>query len=321
MTDATEFHEGERAIQRRAGEESIAARNGAVIGPEIPKGAIPFLSRQAMAVVGSVDADGTPRASALFGRPGFMVAPDARTVVFDLAQVARDGDDPMWSNLDRDPRLGLLAIELASRRRLRVNGTVSRDGTRDGGSLVLAADEAYPNCPKYIQRRNLVLIDAAADGDGAADGVATGAARSGTTLEADLVEWVGAADTLFVASLHPERGADVSHRGGHAGFVQVLDEGTLRIPDYAGNSLFNTLGNFASHPRAGLLFLDFEGGRLLQLSGTPTVRFDQDDPDGRTGGTRRLWDLAVDGWRTAPLPAHLRWEFLDASPFNPDFAA
>ena len=59
---------------------------------------------------------------------------------------------------------------------------------------------------------------------------------------------------------------DVSHRGGPPGFVQVVDEQRLWLPDYSGNGYFNTLGNLASAPRAGLLWLDFVHGDMLQLA-------------------------------------------------------
>jgi len=108
-----------------------------------------------------------------------------------------------------------------------------------------------------------------------------------------------------------------SHRGGNPGFVEVLDERTLRVPDYVGNGMFNTLGNFVSNPRAGLLFIDFEGGRTLQLIGTPMIRWELDAPSDRTGGTRRYWDFTVDRWLERELPQRVDWELLDYSPFNP----
>src|SRR5262249_25058473 len=73
--------------------------------------------------------------------------------------------------------------------------------------------------------------------------------------------------TFFIASTHPQGGADASHRGGEPGFVQVPDAHTLQWPDYVGNNLFQTLGNLSVNPRAGLLFVDFERGRTLQLTG------------------------------------------------------
>jgi hypothetical protein len=46
------------------------------------------------------------------------------------------------------------------------------------------------------------------------------------------------------------------------------------IPDYAGNMMFNTLGNVAADGRAGLLLVDFATGRTLQMTGTATIYWD-----------------------------------------------
>ena len=81
------------------------------------------------------------------------------------------------------------------------------------------------------------------------------------------------ADTFFIASGYRDEGdsaafgMDASHRGGERGFVRVVDEGRLEFPDYAGNNHFNTIGNLVLDPRAGFLFVDFETGGLLQLTG------------------------------------------------------
>ena len=128
---------------------------------------------------------------------------------------------------------------------------------------------------------------------------------------------IAGSDTFFVASSHPERGVDVSHRGGNPGFVEVLDERTLRVPDYVGNGLYNTLGNFVSHPQAGLLFIDFDAGTTLQLIGVPKIRWELDRADDRTGGTRRYWDFTVQRWLVREIPQRVECEFLDYSPFNP----
>ena len=122
---------------------------------------------------------------------------------------------------------------------------------------------------------------------------------------------------MFVGSQHPERGADASHRGGEPGFVQVLDEQTLRIPDYAGNGMYQTLGNLHSTGRAGLLFLDFEGRRMLHVTGTTRLHFDTNETRIATGGTGRSWDLRVTRWVEGALPATIDAEFLERSRFIP----
>lgn len=308
MSQKVLFHAGELAVQRRAGESQVARMNGGALSDRIPAGAIPFLAQQPMAVAASIAADGAVWASLLLGEPGFISAADARTVNIDLSEPPVAVDDPLWANLQHDNTVGLLVIELASRRRLRINGKTSLE---DGTQLRVDVSVAYPNCPKYIQRRHWSRPAANPRR------TVSGNGRQGRALDDRQRDWITAADTLFVASADPEQGADASHRGGRPGFVQIVDDNSLRIPDYSGNSLFNTLGNFESYPRAGLTFIDFERGRLLQLTGRPVIRWDLDDPQQHTGGSGRFWDFAVERWRESDLPFKLQWEFIDFSPFNP----
>jgi hypothetical protein len=124
-------------------------------------------------------------------------------------------------------------------------------------------------------------------------------------------------DTAFVGSVHEARGADVSHRGGAPGFIKVVDATTLRVPDYPGNSMFMTLGNFAVDPRASLAAVDFEHGRVVSFSGHARVHFETDNPSHPTGGTGRYWEFDIHKWVAFDLPAAVRWELRDASPYNP----
>jgi uncharacterized protein len=302
------FHAGERAVQERTGERETALRVGAIVDAVIPPRAIPFLAEQRMLAIGGVDAEGAVSASVLFGARGFVSSPDGRSVVLDRDRVDASGDDPAWRDLRVGGDVALLAIELGSRRRLRINGVVSG---LDARRVEVRVREAYPNCPKYIQRRDLRDAPDArpADPRPPASGVALDEVRSRV---------VERADTLFVASRHPTRGADVSHRGGAPGFVRVVDPGRLRIPDYRGNSMFNTLGNFAVDDRAALVVLDLDRGGLLHMTGTAAAHFDQaEDPRQPTGGTGRYWDFHVARWRESPAVPHLAWELLDRSPHNP----
>ena len=307
MSQPDPFHEGERSVQERTGARVAALRTGALLGDAIPPRAIPFLAEQRMLAIGSVDERGTVSASLLFGAPGLAGSPEGRSVIIDRTRVEVIRDDPLWRNLRIDAHLGLLAIDFASRRRLRINGVVSR---LDDRQIDVSVREAYPNCPKYIQRRQLRESPRArpADSEAYASGVSLDPLRS------QVVERAG---TLFVASRHPTRGVDVSHRGGVPGFVRVLDAGRLRIPDYPGNSMFNTLGNFVVDDRAGLIVLDFDRGSLLQMTGTASIRLAQaEDPLQPTGGSGRYWDFHIAGWLELPVVTP-QWELLDDSPHEP----
>jgi predicted pyridoxine 5'-phosphate oxidase superfamily flavin-nucleotide-binding protein len=302
---ASPFHPGERAVQLRAGEAATADRNAAVIAPRILGGARPFIGKQFMVVLASTDAEGRAWSSVLYGQPGFIHADSEGEIAIDVPAARRDLADPFWDNIERNPAVGMLFIELGTRRRYRINGSIRRN---DDTGLEIAVREAYPNCPRYIQRRQLRELGAGF----APDGVANGSRIAGS-----VATLLHAADTLFIASAHVEAGADASHRGGPRGFVQVTGPQTLRIPDYHGNSIYNTLGNLELDPHVGLCIPDFEGGRLLQLSGRARLLWDQDDPTGHSNGTGRFLEVDVERWILRQVPQRLEWEYLDASPFNP----
>ena len=302
------YHAGELEAQRRAGETLIAERNGVVIADTIIAGALPFLKQQTMAVTGTVDPDGTRWAFPIFGIPGFLSPDDDRTV--RCIRGLMKPQQLFWQRIRTGNQIGLLAIELATRRRLRVNGTLE---TVDQDGFVVAVREAYPNCPKYIQRRTLTWLDGPAD-------QLSETASEGTHLSPEAKQLLDSVDTLFIASAEEQRGVDVSHRGGHPGFIQRLNDTTIRVPDYPGNSMFNTFGNLITDSRAGVTAMDFAGGRALQMTGNVELQWNETDELGLTGGTGRFWTFHVDRWRVLPLPSAARWDFQDASPFNPRVA-
>ncbi|MGF7176395.1 pyridoxamine 5'-phosphate oxidase family protein [Azospirillum doebereinerae] len=287
------FHSGEREAQARAGFRVPSAPIRDELTPQhrdfYPL--LPFL------LVAAADAQGAPSAGVLTGPPGFVSSPDPR-----LLRVR-----PKHGAWDARPGLGApvgaLGIDLATRRRNRVNGVVV---ATEGGGFDLAVEQSFGNCPQYIQGR---LVED--DGNGAALVAAPRETLGGLDAEARRV--LADADTLFVASSSgpgPEGGFDVSHRGGPAGFVRI-DGDRLRIPDYSGNRYFNTLGNFLLNPQAGLLVVDFATGDALHLTGSVTVDWERPDD---LPGAQRSWTLRVErGWRQrAAIP--LRWSFRDLSP-------
>jgi predicted pyridoxine 5'-phosphate oxidase superfamily flavin-nucleotide-binding protein len=216
------YHDGERAVQQRAGVEAAAARLGKGIQSLISPVVQGFLAAQRMAVAGSVDADGRVWASLLTGAPGFLRALDAQTVAIAAAPVP---GDPLAANLHEGAPIGLVVIDLATRRRVRVNG---RAEPAQDGRWLLRTSEVFSNCQQYIQSRDLLRTEVSpAQGHVSRSHALTGAQRDRITR----------ADTFFIASVHPEAGADASHRGGNPGFVRVLDERTIAFPDYAGNNI------------------------------------------------------------------------------------
>jgi predicted pyridoxine 5'-phosphate oxidase superfamily flavin-nucleotide-binding protein len=298
------FHAGELYVQQRTGTQREAQINGRIIAPEIPAGAVPFITAQQLVVFGSLNAQGQVWASLAFGSPGFVSVPDNQHIVIQLADLRADAADAWWANSGVGGSVGVLLLDLGTRRRFRLNGTISH---RTADHLTIAVQQAFPNCPKYIQRRQPRQLPPVA----MAEAVVFSAFDSGHQA------LLHQADTFFVASINADAAVDVSHRGGPPGFVRVLDATTLLIPDYPGNGMFNTLGNFVSVPRAGLLFFDFDSGRMLQLTGAAQIVWAMPGTTAETGSTQRFWQFSL---HTGQELLGLRggaWSAPEFSPFNP----
>jgi predicted pyridoxine 5'-phosphate oxidase superfamily flavin-nucleotide-binding protein len=294
------FHDGERAVQQRAGVAAVAARVGQSIRRDLPPAARTFLAERRWIVIGGLDGV-QPWPAIRAGAPGFAHAIDDRTVRMDAIAPA---GDPLRADLLRPGALvGFIALDPATRRRLRFNGRVV---AHDGTGLVLEADQVFSNCPKYIQRR-----DARSVGDAALP--ATVATAPGLTdRQRDRLR---AADTFFIASARPGDGVDVSHRGGMPGFLQVHGD-RLVWPDYSGNAMFNTLGNLHVHPHAGLLVPDFERGGALIVTGGTAIDWSSERAAG-IPGAERVVTLTIEQVveQTGVLPA--AFQLREYSPFNP----
>lgn len=307
MNGQSPFHEGELAVQALAKESEIAQRNSVVVSSQIIDGAIPFIAQQHMAVISSTAENGQIWISVLFGEPGFITAPNVSNVLINPQKIVNQKTDPLWSNIEVNSQVGLLVIELSTRRRLRVNGNIT---LLDNGFYEIKVAQAYPNCPKYIQRRQPSLSAEVLN-------YKTPAPLSGLTLTNEQQSLISSSDSFFVGSGVSEFHNDASYRGGEPGFVSVIDDGQLLIPDYQGNSMFNTLGNFQSNPNAGLVFIDFESNKLLQLTGTAKILWDYSNGGSNTGGTNRYWLFNLNSWQETTLPSGLNWTFFDYSPHNP----
>ncbi|HJS58242.1 MAG TPA: pyridoxamine 5'-phosphate oxidase family protein [Vicinamibacteria bacterium] len=276
-------------MQRRAGVLQEAQATGRIINAQLPAGAERFLSRQRLAVTSSLEPSGRVWASLLTGHAGFIAAVDPRLL---LLAVHPSDADPLAFTLAARPELGLLVLDPATRQRMRFNGR----GLLSPEGVFLRVDQVYGNCPKYIQKRRL-------EGDDLRG--AQGPTRVMASLDALQQAAIERADTLFIASFHPQGGADASHRGGLPGFVQVLAPDRLAFDDYPGNGMFNTLGNLAEYPQAGLLFVDFVTGDLLQATGRADV------------GPAFSVTFRIDEVRATPGGCPLRYEFVEYSPANP----
>lgn len=282
------FHDDERAAQRLAGQAPARA----AIRPFMPEQHRTFFAGLPYIFAAALDESGWPIGTALTGDPGFIRSPDPTTLRIDA--LPRDGD-PAGPGLVDGAEIGLIGLDFTNRRRNRANGRLT--AVDDG--LTVRVDQSFGNCAQYIQTRapsphprpstpveHLSRLDEAAQ------------------------SLIAASDTFFVASrsragIGADGGLDMSHRGGRPGFVGVAGD-RLTIPDFRGNRFYNTLGNLLGDSRAGLLFIDFEAGDLLQLQGRVTIDWQS---AAAPAGAERLWQVAVErAWRQrSAFP--FRWTF------------
>ncbi|HEX4448850.1 MAG TPA: pyridoxamine 5'-phosphate oxidase family protein [Polyangiaceae bacterium] len=302
------FHAGEQAVQRHVGVrdklESIGARN---IRGFMPDQHREFIEELPFVILSAHDAALRPWASILVGQPGFAYSPDPQTLQIDALP-----GSPTRATLAPGAPVGLLGIQLDSRRRNRVNGRVRRV---DDAGFAIHVDQSFGNCPQYIQARTYAIVAEAARAPGLL-------VPEGPALSPAAVALVERADTFFIASAArpdahgetPADGLDASHRGGKPGFVRAerveADGGAthtrLTWPEFRGNFYFNTLGNIAQNPRTGLLFVDFETGDCLSLTGESEIVWDAPELAHFARAERFVRFRVAEGtWQERALP--LRW--------------
>lgn len=301
------FHAGECALQELAG---IGERLEE-IGPRVIRDFMPdqhreFFTQLPFVVAGAVDGHGQPWASILANPPGFISSADP---VHLTIQVLPPAHDPLRDALLAGSNIGLLGIEPHTRRRNRANGIVEQISDKGFTVKVL---ESFGNCPKYIQARKPEYI---------ADTRAEMAVCTSASLDDAARALISRADTFFIATAYPlndqdpdsRYGVDVSHRGGKPGFIKVEADGTLTVPDFVGNYFFNTLGNIAVNPKAGLLFVDFDSGDLLYLAVDASIIWDGPQVDAYQGA-EHLLRFDIREMRRVESGLSLRWGAAELTP-------
>lgn len=268
MQASSPFHATEVAIQEKLGiAERLHQQVSGFIRHEMPQQHQDFYQSLPMAIMGCVDILGEVWALPVFGEVGFIQATSNTTLQFNNLPILHK---ELALDFDYGQKLGMLGIELSTRRRNRVNGTVNK--LEDNG-FTLHVDQSYGNCPQYIHKREFNL-------DSAKLNVMNVKMEfQPTQITNAIARTIENADTFFIASrsknfnADPRSGIDASHRGGKKGFVTV-DGKYLKFPDFAGNKFFNTLGNIEEDGRVGLFFPDFENGHGILIRGHAKVLWD-----------------------------------------------
>jgi len=309
------FHAGEQRVQALVGVRDQIERAGRnLIRDSMPDQHRAFFEQLPFLVVGSLDEAGRPWASFLAGEPGFVRSPSATELRISAEPLQ---GDPLREGLRLEAPLGVLGLQLETRRRNRANGHIT---ARDAASFTLGVEQSFGNCKQYIQAREPHF-------DAKLQTPAGTVVREHALLSATARAMLARTDTFFIVSASatpnarsgPE-GVDVSHRGGRAGFVRVTtdEEGSLiTFPDFSGNSMFNTLGNLVVNPRAGIALTNFENGDVLSLTGVARVIWEGNAVAAFPGAERLVMFAPEFGWlMQAALP--IRFVGFEESPYLAD---
>ena len=309
--EGSPFHPGEQQVQRRVGVRDQVERAGRnMIREQMPDQHRQLFEAVPMLVVGSMDEQGRLWASLLSGEPGFVRSPTPQSL---RVQAQPALGDPLLGQLRVGAPLGVLGIQLETRRRNRANGRIV---ARDGESFTVGIEQSFGNCKQNIQAREPVFERSLLGG-------AAPPATEGPFLSERARRLLESTDTFFIATASAAaaqggdgEGVDVSHRGGRPGFVRVQDRASatrLTIPDFRGNFIFNTFGNLEVNPHAGLVCTDFTTGDVLSLTGTACVIWDSPELDSFEGADRLL-TFQVDSGVYLERALPLRFQGFAASP-------
>jgi uncharacterized protein len=83
--------------------------------------------------------------------------------------------------------------------------------------------------------------------------------------------FIASRDLFFLTTIDHRGFPTCSYKGGHTGFVKVIDSKTLAFPSYDGNGMFLSMGNISKNNKIGMLFIDFETPHRVRIHGTATV--------------------------------------------------
>lgn len=334
---AMDWHDGEKEMHSLMQVPEQDNPTNSLLSPNAARSLVQY----PLIAVGVLDSKKRPWTTVWGGAPG-LGQPLGNSIIGIKTLVDRKHDPVVetlfGSNADgelvreegKGRMVSALTLDLETRRRQKLFGRMVagaiaevkevEDGQPEAGSgsdveaahqvqLVCRIDQSLGNCPKYLNKKAIQPAQ-----------VKSRLESDSTNLVPDAVKLIRRADLFLVSSTHSEMDMDTNHRGGPAGFVraQQTSSGTWELywPEYSGNRLYQTLGNFRDTPQAGLFFGDLETGDALYLTGTTEVLIGSD-----AAGVLPRSNLAVKFCVTAArfvreaLP--FRGTPIEDSPYNP----
>lgn len=261
---STVFHSGEILIQTESGVEKRADKMGnKLIRDHIIDQHKEFFENLNYVFIALHGRTGKPWITFIQGPAGFIFSPNETTLNISTKTIAQD---ELGLQVWQGNAVGIVGLDLSNRRRNRLNGNFKH--SEHDEKLSIKVGHSFGNCPKYIQLRNFEPYLATEKSLADKKLSVRNNYEHIVELSENDVNLIEAADTLFIASSKQQHSdLDASHRGGNPGFVRVNDNKELWFNDYPGNNFFQTFGNVQNYSYVGLMFIDFDSGDLLLLSG------------------------------------------------------
>jgi len=301
------FSKGELYVQKLAGEDQVAkTRTPMAMNSQLSNFFASFIENQLLFTITSIDENANVWVSMISGTPNFIKVIDSSKIRIDKTCIVSPLEDIFYNNIKHKKNVGLLFIDWETSRRYRLNGVIKQEGS----DLVINIEETYGICPKYIQKRSFEYTNIS---------TIPILVTKGNTLKENHKLLIENTNTFFLGTQGINNTVDASHKGGKLGFLKFINNDTIRIPDYPGNSMFNSLGNLYENPNSGLLFIDYKTNTMLQLSGKGEIQFNQTNEHDLTqsGNTGRFWLFKPELWILTENFNQINWSFINYSPFNP----
>ena len=218
------------------------------------------------------------------GVPGFVTVVDDYTLL--IPDVPDHDEEDLELILTANPFAGLLFFMPGMKETLRINGRASLVSEAEwlaklspqaqpvSRAIKIEIEEVYMHCSKAIIRSKLWGTTTTATIPDSASFEALEQPLKLTQLDASIKRFIEAAPFLCLGTVMPTNEADLSPRGDPAGFVHILDDKTLLVPERPGNRLADSLRNVIASGTAGLLFMIPGLSQTLKITGKATVTTD-----------------------------------------------
>ncbi|KAM6520709.1 hypothetical protein FSOLCH5_005490 [Fusarium solani] len=320
----SDFHPGERAMHQLL----KVPRQGNPTIPGLPMRYGMRVMQSSLVALGTLDKAGQPWTTIWGGERGFARPVAENVLAFNSAVDTKN--DPVfkafWDGIDEDgiqqgainrPNDGQgkgmagLAIDLETRDRVKLAGNMVAGATVDGGKAIqmaMAVTESLGNCPKYLNKKDVVLNEMEPE-----------LVSETLQLPKEALNLIASADMLFLSSTNGET-MDTNHRGGSPGFIRVIknepDELELIYPEFSGNRLYQTLGNFKVNPLVGIAIPDFNTADVLYLTGRASVLVG-DEASSLLARTHLAVKISVTAAKFVKSGLPFRGSLGQYSPYNP----